>query len=106
MTLTKFHIPEPFDVVSDCHGLTGLPMDYKQVFEDEGFIYQLTVKPSVEAEIPQAQSIYERYSCSWAITGKQTNLTREVKVTDDECEIIVYHTIEAAVAGARDFLSI
>ena len=81
-------------------------MDYKQTFEDDGFIYQLTVQPSAESEIRHVQPALGGYSCSWAITGKETNLTREIKVTNNECEIIVYQTVEAAVEGARDFLSI
>lgn len=81
-------------------------MDYKQTFEDEGFIYQLTVKPSAESETLRVQPAGGEYSCIWVITGKETNLTREIKVTNNECEIIVYQTVEAAVEGARDFLSI
>ena len=80
------------------------PMQFRERFEDEGFVYELTVKPATEDEIePTTQ---DNYSCKWAITRKKSNLTREVLVTDDECELIVYHSVEEAVKGARDFLSI
>ncbi len=81
-------------------------MDYKRVFEDEGFIYELTVKPTADASLQHQASKEELYRCAWAITGKETHLTREVNVTDDECEVIYYHSVEAAVRGAKEFLNI
>jgi hypothetical protein len=81
-------------------------MNYMERFEDEGFVYELTVKPSAVVENLHTYSQGDGYCCRWTITGKQNHLTRELSVTDDECEVIVYNTIEAAVQGARDFLSI
>jgi hypothetical protein len=82
-------------------------MNYKEKFEDDGFIYELTVQATDE----QREDLFtysqgSGYCCGWIITGKQNNLTRELSVTNDDCEVIVYHTVEAAVKGAKDFLSI
>ena len=82
------------------------PMQFRERFEDEGFVYELTVKPAIESQIQPPTFSQDNYSCKWAITRKESNLTREVLVTDDECELIVYHSVEDAVKGARDFLSI
>jgi hypothetical protein len=82
-------------------------MNHKQKFEDEGFVYELTVQPVAgKREDLHTYSQGNGYYCQWVITGKQNHLLREVAVTDDECEIIVYTTIEAAVKGAREFLSL
>jgi hypothetical protein len=82
-------------------------MNYKEKFEDEGFVYELTVQPSSEAQDDlHTYSQQDGYCCQWSITRKETHLKREVAVTNDECEVIVYTTIEAAVRGAKEFLSI
>lgn len=80
-------------------------MNHKEKFEDEGFVYELTVQPVASNRYDlHTYSHRNGYYCQWAITGKQSHQLREVAVTDDECEIIVYTTIEAAVKGAREFL--
>ena len=82
-------------------------MDHKEKFEDEGFVYELTVQPSTSRkEDLHTSSQGSGYCCQWTIIGKQNRLAREVAVTDDDCEVIVYTTVEAAVKGAREFLSL
>jgi hypothetical protein len=82
-------------------------MNHKEKFEDEGFVYELTIKPSaVKQENLHTDSQGSGYFCQWTILEKQKHFKQEVAVTDDECEVIVYSTIEAAVRGAKDFLSI
>lgn len=82
-------------------------MNYKEKFEDEGFVYELTVQPATTAK--QDLRVYSQdkgYYCEWAIIAKQGNALNEVAVTDDECEVIVYSSVEAAVRGAKEFLSL
>jgi hypothetical protein len=82
-------------------------MNHKETFEDEGFVYELTVKASAaNRENLHTYSTGTCYSCQWTIKEKQKQLTREIAVTDDECKVIIYSSVEAAVRGARDFLSI
>jgi hypothetical protein len=82
-------------------------MAYRKKFEDEGFVYELTVQPSAEdKEHLYTVSQGDGYFCQWMIKGKETPVVREVVVTDDNCEVIVFHSVEAAVKGAKDFLSI
>lgn len=82
-------------------------MNYKETFEDEGFVYELTVQPAGdENEDLRIYSQSNGFYCQWAITAKENNRMSEVAVTDDECEVIVYATLEAAVRGAKEFLSI
>lgn len=82
-------------------------MKYRERFEDDGFVYELAVQPSHNKEADlHTYSQGEGYLCQWTITGKQNYKKHEVVVTDDECEVIVYHSIEAAITGAREFLSI
>jgi hypothetical protein len=82
-------------------------VNYQQKFEDEGFVYELTVQPAAEKRghlytISQGDGFF----CRWVITVKQTNVVREVSVTDDDCEMIIFHSVEAAVNGAKEFLHI
>jgi hypothetical protein len=82
-------------------------MNYHHKFEDEGFVYELSVRPSAE----KRENLYtisqgNGFFCRWLITGKQTQVVREVSVTDDACEVIVFHSVEAAVRGAKEFLNI
>lgn len=82
-------------------------MNYKERFEDDGFVYELSVQPSVEKnESLHMQSQGEGYFSCWQIKHKRNQIIREVNVTDDACEIIVYTSVEAAVHGAKDFLSL
>jgi hypothetical protein len=82
-------------------------MNYKKTFEDDVFVYELTVQPSPDETNEQLTFFQgDGYYCQWTIKGKKTNVTRQVAVTDDDCEVIVYNTVEAAVKGAREFLSI
>ena len=82
-------------------------MNHIEKFEDEGFVYELNVQPAADRkEDLHTWSQGAGYYCEWLITAKQDQLVREVAVTDDECEVIVYTTVEAAVKGARDFLSL
>lgn len=82
-------------------------MRHVETFEDEGFVYQL----SVEVSNPESQHLYtcsqgEGYQCRWDIMEKKQNVHDIVAVTDDQCEIIIFDSVESAVRGAKDFLSI
>ena len=82
-------------------------MNYRQKFEDEGFVYELTVQPSAEKRehlytISQGKGFF----CHWIITVKESQVVREVSVTDDDCEVIVFASVEAAVKGAKEFLDL
>ncbi|MBT1700713.1 hypothetical protein KK083_27735 [Fulvivirgaceae bacterium PWU4] len=89
------------------HSVPANNMNHQEKFEDEGFVYELTVQPVAHRkEDLHTFSQGEGYYCQWMITAKQDSLVREVAVTDDDCEVIVYTTVEAAVKGAREFLSL
>jgi hypothetical protein len=82
-------------------------MNYKERFEDDGFVYELSVKSSEEKnESLYTQSQGEGYFSCWQVKHKRNHIIREVTVTNDACEVIVYTSVEAAVRGAKDFLSI
>lgn len=82
-------------------------MNHQEKFEDEGFVYELTVQPAANRkESLHTFSQGNGYYCQWMITAKQDSLVSEVAVTDDDCEVIVYTTVEAAVKGAREFLGL
>lgn len=97
-------------VCSLCSSIFGYNhdrMNYKEKFEDEGFVYELTVQSAgPENEDLRIYSQSDGFYCQWAITTKENNFINEVAVTDDECEVIVYASLEAAVRGAKEFLSI
>jgi hypothetical protein len=82
-------------------------MEYREKLEDEGFVYELTVQPSGEKRehlytLSQGQGFYGR----WLIRGKDSHAVDEVSVTDQDCEVIVFQSVEAAVAGAKQFLDL
>jgi hypothetical protein len=82
-------------------------MRYKEKFEDDGFVYELRVQPAAACEVDlHTTSQGEGYFCEWTITEKKKKSTNEVAVTNDDCEMIVFHSVEAAVSGARAFLSL
>jgi hypothetical protein len=82
-------------------------MNYQARFEDEGFVYQLKVRPADEKRSNlYTDSQGAGYYCRWTIEEKNRRFSNEVTVTDDACEVIVYSSVEAAVRGAKDFLSI
>lgn len=87
------------------HSVSFNNMSHQEKFEDEGFVYELTVQPAANRkEDLHTFSQSGGYYCQWIITAKQDSLIREVAVTDDDCKVIVYTTVEAAVKGAREFL--
>ena len=87
--------------------LDAEPMKYVEKFEDEGFLYELSVEPSNDNvthlyTYSQGSGFY----CRWNITEKNHNKQNIVSVTDDDCEIIIFDTVESAIKGAKDFLNI
>lgn len=82
-------------------------MNHRETFEDEGFVYELNVE-SANPEIDRIHTVSQGdgFYCQWLITGKESHQVREVAVTDDNCDIIVFTSVEAAVRGARAFLNI
>lgn len=82
-------------------------MKYVERFEDEGFVYEL----NVEAASPNNQHLYtfsqgEGYQCRWEIARKHEEFHNVVAVTDDQCEVIIFDSVESAIRGAKDFLSL
>jgi hypothetical protein len=82
-------------------------MHLRRTFEDDGFVYELTVESSARG----VRHIYttsqpEGYRCEWVIKGKKSPQVEKLAVTDDDCEIVVYTSLDAAVAGAKQFLSL
>jgi hypothetical protein len=86
--------------------LNNEPMKYVEKFEDEGFVYELSVEPSNE----NTAHLYtfsqgSGYYCRWNIIEKNHHKENVVSVTDDECELIIFDSVESAIKGAKDFLS-
>ncbi len=82
-------------------------MNYKERFEDEGFIYELQVQPAHHLEVDLSTlTSMNGYFCEWTVTEKERQIKNQVAVTNDDCEMIVYNSLEAAVSGARAFLSL
>lgn len=82
-------------------------MKYVEKFEDEGFLYELNVEPSNQNSshlytCSQGSGFY----CRWSIIGKNQSQKNVVSVTDDECELIIFDSVESAIKGAKDFLNI
>lgn len=81
-------------------------MKYVEVFEDEGFVYEL----KVEASRPDSPHLFttsqgQGYQCRWDIVQKNLDQHNVVAVTDDQCEIIIFDSLESAIKGAKEFLS-
>lgn len=76
-------------------------------FEDEGFVYEL----KVEAANRNNQHLYtysqgDGFQCRWDIERKDQDLHDSIVVTDDQCEVIIFDSLESAIRGAKDFLSL
>jgi hypothetical protein len=80
-------------------------MKYVEKFEDEGFVYELNVEPSIEnSSHLYTYSQGSGFHCRWNIMEKNQQHMNVVSVTDDECEIIIFDSVESAIKGAKDFL--
>jgi hypothetical protein len=82
-------------------------MRYVEQFEDEGFVYKLSVEPSPKNTnhlytYSQGQGFY----CRWQIIQKSPSGASTIAVTDDQCEVIIYDSVESAITGARAFLNL
>jgi hypothetical protein len=82
-------------------------MKYVEKFEDEGFVYEL----NVEAVSQSSSHLYtisqgSGYQCRWDIAQKDKEHHNIVSVTDDQCEVIIFDSVESAIKGAKAFLSI
>lgn len=82
-------------------------MKYTERLEDERFIYELNVAESVRNH-PHLYTYTqgEGFYCSWNIVAKENAYIDELVVTDDQCEVIVFDSLESAVRGAKEFLSL
>jgi hypothetical protein len=81
-------------------------MNYVEKFEDDGFVYELSVEPARHDHphlftFSQGEGFYGR----WYIVEKMRQEKSVIPVTDDQCEVIVFDSVESAVRGAKDFLS-
>jgi hypothetical protein len=81
-------------------------MKYVEKFEDDRFVYELSVERSKENNphlftFSQGPGFY----CRWTIHGKDYNQEARIAVTDDNCELIIFDSVESAVKGAKAFLS-
>lgn len=81
-------------------------MKYVEKFEDEGFVYELSVEPA-RGESPHlfTYSQGKGFRCSWDIVKKDEPYHDIISVTDDQCEVIIFDSVESAIKGAKDFLS-
>jgi hypothetical protein len=81
-------------------------MNYVEKFEDDGFSYELSVEPA-RHDHPHLFTFSqgEGYYCRWNIVDKGHQEKSTISVTDDQCELIVFDSVESAVKGAKDFLS-
>lgn len=82
-------------------------MDYREIFEDDGFVYELKVLPSndIMARL-HTFAKGDGFLGEWTIIQKQDHVARHVCVTDDNCDVIVYNSVAEAVAGSKEFLSL
>jgi hypothetical protein len=82
-------------------------MRYVEKFEDDGFLYELNVEPSPgNSSHLYTYSQGEGFYCKWNIIEKNHHQENVVSVTDDECELIIFDSVESAIRGAKDFLNI
>jgi hypothetical protein len=82
-------------------------MNYVEQFEDEGFLYKLSVDPSPKNDRHlHTYSQGDGYYCRWNIIEKSQHAITTLPVTDDQCEVIIFDSVKSAVEGARKFLSI
>jgi hypothetical protein len=82
-------------------------MKYVEQFEDEGFVYKLSVEPTPKNDRHlYTYSQGTGYYCRWKIIEKSQQEMTTLPVTDDQCEVIIFHNLESAIRGARQFLSI
>jgi hypothetical protein len=81
-------------------------MSYIEQFEDEGFLYKLSVEPSPRNNRHLfTYSQGNGYYCCWNIIQKSRQGTTTLPVTDDQCEVIIFDSMESAITGAKQFLS-
>lgn len=82
-------------------------MKYVEKFEDDGFVYELNVSRSNENH-PHlfTDSQGAGYYCRWNIVEKHRDEKNVVSVTDDDCELIIFESVESAIKGAKDFLAL
>jgi hypothetical protein len=82
-------------------------MKYVEKFEDEGFVYELNVETARE-DSPHlyTYSQGQGFQCRWDIMHKSQERHNVVAVTDDQCEVIIFDSVESAIKGAKEFLSI
>lgn len=82
-------------------------MKYVEKFEDERFVYEL----NVEAAGENSSHLYtfsqgHGFQCRWEIVNKNQEHHSVVAVTDDQCEVIIFDSVESAIKGAKEFLCI
>ena len=81
-------------------------MMYKRTFESEGILYELVIQDAGTRPDDVHTYTVEGFWCQWSITGKQGHVTKELPVTNDECEVIIFSSLDEAVNGARQFISL
>ncbi|HEY0741318.1 MAG TPA: hypothetical protein VGD40_07650 [Chryseosolibacter sp.] len=86
---------------------TNENMKYVEKFEDDGFVYELSVSPSSDNN-PHIYTASQGfgYYCRWNIVEKNHAKRNVVSVTDDDCELIIFESVESAVKGAKAFLNL
>jgi hypothetical protein len=82
-------------------------MKYLEQFEDDGFVYHLSIEPSLTNDkhlytFSQGKGFY----CCWSIVEKSQSQQQSLAVTDDQCEVIIFSSLESAIKGAKDFLGL
>jgi hypothetical protein len=80
-------------------------MNYQESFEDDGFFYTLTIEATeANEEKLYVSSQGKGYRCTWVINSKTGLHENKLMVTDDNCHVLVYQSIEAARSAATRFI--
>lgn len=80
--------------------------NYTRRFVEHNFVYEVKITTSKSKANDLHTYSQDGFWCSVMILDEDGSAAGELSVTDDNCEVIVYPTVEAAETGARKFLSI
>ena len=87
-------------------GIYDMKSDYTRRFVQHGLLYEVKIRPS-KAKVDDLHTYSQNgYWCSVMIIDQNGFTAGKLPVTDDDCGVIVYPTVEAAENGAKKFLSI
>lgn len=88
------------------HWIVIMDTNHTRRFVEQDFVYEVKIAKSKSKTNDLHTYSQDGFWCRVAILDQHGSTTGELSVTDDNCEVIVYPTIEAAESGAKKFLSI